>query len=73
MPIVSITLIPGLSREQKDKIAKKITEILAEEEKKTFKVDTTAITAVVFTELPMDNIYLGTNRLEKVIETLPKT
>jgi phenylpyruvate tautomerase PptA (4-oxalocrotonate tautomerase family) len=71
MPLVEITLLE-LPQESKERIAKAITEILAEEEKKVFKLDTTAITVVAFRELPMTNLYLGGNPLAKVIETLPK-
>jgi phenylpyruvate tautomerase PptA (4-oxalocrotonate tautomerase family) len=71
MPLVEITLLE-MPAESKERIAKAITEILAEEEKKVYKVDTTAITVVAFRELAMEDIYLGGNPLPKVIETLPK-
>ena len=71
MPIVEISG-PALPRDAKDRLAKRITEIIAEEEKKTFKVDTTGITVVGFRDAPVPNIYLGTKPRAKVLETLPK-
>jgi phenylpyruvate tautomerase PptA (4-oxalocrotonate tautomerase family) len=71
MPIVEISG-PALPQDAKDRIAKKITEIIAEEEKKAFKIDTTSITVVGFRDVPVPNIYLGTKPLAKVLETLPK-
>jgi len=71
MPLVEISG-PALPQDAKDRLAKKITEIIAEEEKKAFKVDTTSITVVGFRDLPIPNIYIGTKPLAKVIETLPK-
>ena len=47
MPIVEITG-PELPQESKDRIAKKLTEIIAVEEKATYKLDTTPITVVIF-------------------------
>jgi len=71
MPIVEISG-PALPQDAKDRIAKKVTEIIAEEEKKAFKIDTTSITVVGFRDIPIPNIYLGTKPLAKVLETLPK-
>jgi len=71
MPIVEISG-PALPQDAKDRLAKKITEIIAEEEKKAFKIDTTSITVVGFRDIPVPNIYLGTKPLAKVLETLPK-
>jgi phenylpyruvate tautomerase PptA (4-oxalocrotonate tautomerase family) len=71
MPIVEISC-PPLPQDAKDRIAKKITEIIAEEEKKAFKIDTTSITLVGFRDMPVPNIYIGTKPLAKVLETLPK-
>ncbi|MCW3993664.1 MAG: hypothetical protein NWE85_03755 [Candidatus Bathyarchaeota archaeon] len=71
MPIVEITG-PALPQDAKDRLAKKITEIIAEEEKKAFNVDTTGITVVLFREVGVPSIYLGTKPLAKVLETLPK-
>jgi len=52
--------------------AKKITEVIAEEEKKAIKLDTTGITVVLFREVGVPDIYIGTRPLAKVLETLPK-
>jgi len=71
MPIVEITS-PAFSQEAKDQIAKKITEILAEEEKAALKLDTTPITVVIFREIGVPDLYIGTQSLAKVLETLPK-
>ena len=71
MPIVEITG-PELPQESKDRIAKKLTEIIAVEEKATYKLDTTPITVVIFREISVPDIYIGTNPLPKVLETLPK-
>ena len=71
MPIVEITG-PALPQDAKDRLAKKITDVIAEEEKKAFKFDTTGITVVLFREVGVPNIYLGTKPLAKVLETLPK-
>ena len=71
MPIVEITG-PTLPQDAKDRLAKKITAVIAEEEKKAFKVDTTGITVMIFRDTAIPNIYLGTNPLAKVLETLPK-
>ena len=65
MPLVDITLLK-MPADSKERIAKAITEILAEEEKKVYKVDTTAITVVGFREIAMEDIYLGGNPLPKV-------
>jgi len=43
MPIVEITS-PAFSQEAKDRIAKAITDLLAQEEKAAIKIDTTPIT-----------------------------
>jgi phenylpyruvate tautomerase PptA (4-oxalocrotonate tautomerase family) len=71
MPIVEISG-PALPQDAKDRLAKKITDIIAVEEKKAFKVDTTGITVVVFRDIAVPNIFLGTKPLAKVLETLPK-
>jgi len=71
MPIVEISG-PALPQDAKDRLAKKITEVIAVEEKRAFKVDTTGITVVVFHDIAIPNIYLGTKPLAKVLETLPK-
>ena len=71
MPIVEISG-PALPQDAKDRLAKKITEIIAEEEKKAFNVDTTGITVVAFRDVPVPNIYIGTKPLAQVLETLPK-
>jgi len=71
MPIVEITG-PELPQDSKDRIAKGITEVIAKEEKAAYKVDTTSITVVIFREIPVTDIYLGTERLPKVLEKLPK-
>lgn len=71
MPIVEITG-PALPQDAKDRLAKEITEVIADEEKKAFKVDTTGITVVLFRDTAVPNIYLGTKPLAKVLETLPK-
>lgn len=71
MPIVEISG-PALPQDAKDRVAKKITEVIAEEEKKAIKLDTTGITVVIFRELGVPDIYLGTKPLAKVLETLPK-
>ena len=71
MPIVEITS-PAFSQEAKDRIAKKITEILADEEKAALKLDTTGITVVLFREIGVPDLYLGTKPLAKVLKTLPK-
>jgi len=44
----------------------------AKEEKAAYKIDTTSITVVVFREIPVTDLYLGTQRLPKVLEKLPK-
>ncbi|MFQ6086095.1 MAG: hypothetical protein ACE5OY_07535 [Candidatus Bathyarchaeia archaeon] len=73
MPIVEISLDTSLlSQEAKDRIAKKITEILAEEEKAAIKLDTTGITIVLFRNINVPDLYIGTKPLAKVLETLPK-
>ncbi|MFQ5819539.1 MAG: hypothetical protein ACE5I5_06100 [Candidatus Heimdallarchaeota archaeon] len=71
MPIVEITS-PAFSQEAKDRIVKKITAILTEEEKAAIKIDTTPITVVIFREVGVPDIYVGANPLAKVLETLPK-
>ena len=71
MPIVEITG-PAFPQDAKDRLAKKITEVIAEEEKKAIKLDTTGITVVLFREVGVPDIYIGTNPLAKVLETLPK-
>ena len=71
IPVVEISG-PALPQEAKERLAKKITEIIAEEEKKAFKIDTTSITVIGFRDIPVPNIYLGTKPLAKVLETLPK-
>ena len=71
MPIVEITLVE-LPQDSKDRIAKAITEVIAKEEKAVFKIDTTPITAVIFREIPMTDIYIGTEWLDKVVEKLPQ-
>jgi len=71
VPIVEITCIE-LPQDSKDRIAKAITDVIAKEEKAVYKVDTTSITVVLFREIPVTDIYLGTQRLPKVIEKLPK-
>jgi phenylpyruvate tautomerase PptA (4-oxalocrotonate tautomerase family) len=71
VPIVEITG-PELPQESKDRIAKAVTEFIAEEEKAAYKVDTTPITAVLFREMPPPDIYLGTKPLPEVLGTLPK-
>ena len=71
MPIVEITA-PAFSQEAKNRIAKKITEILAEEEKAALKLDTTGITVVLFREIGVPDLYLGANPLAEVLKTLPK-
>jgi phenylpyruvate tautomerase PptA (4-oxalocrotonate tautomerase family) len=71
MPIVEITGL-AFPQEAKDRIAKKVTEMLAEEEKTAFKVDATAITVVLFRELKVQDLFIGAKPLAKVIETLPK-
>jgi phenylpyruvate tautomerase PptA (4-oxalocrotonate tautomerase family) len=71
MPIVEITG-PELPQESKDRIAKAITEIIAVEEKTAHKLDTTPITVVLFREIPVPDIYIGTRPLPQVLETLPK-
>ena len=71
MPIVEISS-PAFSQEAKDRIAKKITKLLAEEEKAALKLDTTAITVVLFREMGVPDIYLGANPLAEVLKTLPK-
>jgi len=71
IPIVEITG-PELPQDSKDRIAKAITEVIAKEEKAAYKIDTTSITVVIFREIPVKDIYLGTQRLPKVLEKLPK-
>jgi len=71
MPLVEISC-PPLPQDAKDRLAKKITEIITEEEKKAFKIDTTNITIVAFHDLPAPNIYIGTQPLPRVLATLPK-
>jgi phenylpyruvate tautomerase PptA (4-oxalocrotonate tautomerase family) len=71
MPLVEISC-PPLPQDAKDRLAKKITEIITEEEKKAFKIDTTSITLVAFHDVPAPNIYLATQPLTKVLQTLPK-
>ena len=71
MPIVEITS-PAFSKEAKDRIVKKVTEILADEEKAALKLDTTGITVVLFRELGVPDIYIGTKPLVEVLKTLPK-
>ncbi len=71
MPIVEISG-PALPQDAKERLAKKITEIIAEEEKKAFNVDTTGITVVGFRDVPVPNIYIGTKPLAQILETLPK-
>jgi len=71
MPIVEITG-PKLPQDSKDRIAKGITEVIAKEEKAVYKIDTTSITVVIFREIPVTDLYLGTERLPKVLEKLPK-
>jgi len=71
MPIVEITSL-AFPQEAKDRIAKKITEMLAEETKAAFKVDATAITTVLFHEIKIQDFFLGTKPLANVIDTLPK-
>jgi phenylpyruvate tautomerase PptA (4-oxalocrotonate tautomerase family) len=71
MPIVEITG-PELPQEGKDRIVKAITEIIAEEERAAYKVDTTPITVVLFREIPVPDLYIGTKPLPQVLETLPK-
>ena len=71
MPIVEITG-PAFPKDAKDRLAKKITEVIAEEEKKAIKLDTTGITVVIFREVGVPDIYIGTKPLAKVLETLPK-
>ena len=71
MPIVEITG-PELPQGSKDRIAKAITEVIAKEEKAVYKIDTTSITVVIFREIPVTALYLGTERLPKVLEKLPK-
>ena len=71
MPIVEISGL-AFPQESKDRIAKKITEVLAEEEKSAFKVDATAITIVLFREIKVQDLFIGSKPLAKVIETLPK-
>jgi len=58
MPIVEISG-PALPQDAKDRLAKKITEIIAEEEKKAFKIDTTSITVVGFRDVPRTKHLLG--------------
>jgi phenylpyruvate tautomerase PptA (4-oxalocrotonate tautomerase family) len=72
MPLVEITGPPVFSQDVKDRLAKKITEIIAEEEKKAVKRDTTGITIVLFHEVGIPDIYLGAKPLAKVLEALPK-
>ena len=71
MPIVEITG-PELPQESKDRIAKAVTEFIAEEEKKAYKVDTTPITVIIFREIPPPDIFLATKPLPEVLGTLPK-
>jgi phenylpyruvate tautomerase PptA (4-oxalocrotonate tautomerase family) len=71
MPLVEISC-PPLPQDAKDRLAKKITEIIAEEEKRAFRIDTTSITLVAFHDIPAPNIYLATQPLTKVLQTLPK-
>ena len=71
MPIVEITS-PAFSQEAKDRIAKAITDLLAKEEKAAIKIDTTPITVVIFREIKVPDLYVGTKPLAKVLETLPK-
>jgi phenylpyruvate tautomerase PptA (4-oxalocrotonate tautomerase family) len=71
MPIVEVTGLP-FPLEAKDRIAKKITALLAEEEKAAFKLDASSITIVLFHEIKVDDLWLGAKPLPKVIETLPK-
>ncbi len=71
MPLVEISC-PPLPQDAKNRLAKKITEIIADEEKKAFKIDTTGITLVAFHDIPAPNIYLATQPLTKVLQTLPK-
>ena len=56
MPVVEITG-PAFPQDAKDRLAKKITEIIAEEEKKAIKLDTTAITVVLFREVGVPDLY----------------
>jgi len=72
MPLVEITGPAVFTQDTKDRLAKKITEVIAEEEKKAIKRDTTGITIVLFHEVGVPDIYLGTKPLAKVLETLPK-
>ncbi|MCW3992705.1 MAG: hypothetical protein NWE79_08335 [Candidatus Bathyarchaeota archaeon] len=71
MPIVEIT-ISAFSQEAKDRIAKKITEILVEEVKAALKLDTTPITVVVFREIGIPDFYVEAKPLAEVLKTLPK-
>lgn len=71
MPVVEITG-PALPQDAKDRLTKKITEVIAEEEKKAFKVDTTSVTVVLFREIAIADAYLGTKPFARVLETLPK-
>jgi len=71
MPIVEITS-PAFPQESKDRIAKAITKLLAEEEKAAIKIDTTPITVIIFREIAVPDLYVGAKPLAKVLETLPK-
>ena len=71
MPIVEITS-PAFSQDAKNRIAKKITSILAEEEKAALKLDTTGITVVLFREINVPDLYIGTKPLADILGTLPK-
>ena len=71
MPIVEITS-PAFSQDAKNRIAKKITDLLAEEEKAALKLDTTGITVVLFREINVPDLYIGTKPLSEVLGTLPK-
>jgi len=71
MPIVEITG-PKLPQDSKDRIAKGITEVIAKEEKAAYNIDTTSITVVIFREIPVTDLYLGTEQLPKVLVKLPK-
>ena len=59
MPIVEITGPAVFSQDVKDRLAKKITEVIAEEEKKAIKRDTTGITIV---SVSYTHLTLPTNR-----------
>ena len=71
MPIVEVT-ISAFPQKAKDRIAKKITEILVEEVKAALKLDTTPVTVVVFHEIGIPDFYIGAEPLAEVLKTLPK-